>query len=82
MTTIDIGDAVLALFQADDDLLTEIANSDHPAAERFTDWLCRDVLPCLRRRERYVWPGTKGEFDAMLRDARRAVLADAEERAP
>jgi hypothetical protein len=61
----------------DDELLTEIANSDAPAARRFTRWLCHDLLPALDPLGRrgppgagdYEWPGEPGEFEAMVEAA-------------
>lgn len=66
-----------ARLEADDDLLTEIANSNHPAARRLTRWLCHDLLPTLvglcREPGDYEWPGSQGEFDAMVEAAISAV---------
>jgi len=67
----------LKLLDDDGDLLHAIMDSDHPACERFADWLCRELLPALDffglrgppGIGSYHWPGTRAEFDRMITEA-------------
>lgn len=71
----------LARLQADDELLAEIANSDHRDARRFTRWLSHEFLPAidvlgLRGAPgdgEYTWPGSTDEIEAMLAAAVNAA---------
>jgi hypothetical protein len=71
----------LARLQADDDLMVELMESEHPDARRFVRWLTHDLLPAidpmglrgLPGAGEYVWPDTQEAFEAMLAAAVNAV---------
>jgi len=62
----------MKILQDDPEMLRAIANSEHPACVRLTDFLA-NLMMSIRHTGGYVWPGTQQEMDNMVRDAVRAV---------
>jgi prophage antirepressor-like protein len=61
------------LFINEGNLYRLILKSNMPAAVKFEDWVCEDVLPSLRKYGKYVVPGSSEEDREKMKSDRREL---------